>query len=280
MITVAVLMSSYNGARYIKEQIDSVLAQEGVNVSLVVRDDGSSDNTPDILKQYEKDNKIAWYTGANLKPLGSFMHLLFHCEHADYYAFCDQDDVWLSSKLVDSLKVMQRNEIRTPHAPVIVHTDMTVVDNELNTMNKSFWDCDGIRPDILNNFIDLACYNGVNGCTILMNNQARDLIKEKYFEQTWFIHDVMCSLIVSANGGIIDYVDKPLVLYRQHGGNVVGADKEIKYRYFKRLKIIIPVIRNNFKNFVAVNQIGKVGLFDYLYHKIKYIFTKKHGIRI
>lgn len=280
MKKIAVLVSTYNGSEYLRQQLDSVISQKDVEVSIVVRDDGSSDGTIEILKEYEKKGLLRWYTGENLKPLGSFMHLLFNSEPADYYAFCDQDDVWLPTKLKDSVALMEKTESTNLGRPIIIHTDMKVVDSELNIICNSFWDCNGIRPDILNNFIDLACYNGVNGCTILMNNCARDLIKLKYFEQTQFIHDVFCALTVSANGGIINYLDEPTLLYRQHLGNVVGADHKIKFRYFKRLRHLFPILINNYNNYIIANKIGHISMFRYIVRKIKYIFTNKHGIRV
>lgn len=279
MKTIAVLMSTYNGSRYLREQIDSILAQKDVNVRLIVRDDGSDDNTLDILKEYAQSGKLQWYNGENLKPLGSFMHLLFNCPESDYYSFSDQDDVWLTDKLSKSVKRMIDVETSNPDKPIIVHTDMSVVDSELSITSKSFWDNNGIRPDILKTFEMLACYNGVNGCTLLMNNAARNLIKEKYFLQSLFIHDVMCSLIVSANGGIIEYVDEPTLLYRQHEGNVVGADHIQKHYYIKRFKNFFSVIHHNNVNFKMVNKIGRISLPKYIFNKISYIFTKKHGIR-
>lgn len=280
MSNVAVLLSSFNGGKYLREQLDSLTNQVDVSINIIVRDDGSTDETIDILCEYAEKGLLKWYTGENLKPLGSFMHLLLNCPPADYYAFCDQDDVWLPDKIKDTMALMMKDEKDYPNRPIIIHTDMKVVDSDLNVICDSFWECNGIRPEILNNFKDLACYNGVNGCTILMNNHARNIIKEKYFVQNQFIHDVFCALTVSANGGIIDYLDKQTMLYRQHLGNVVGVDHVTKYRYFKRLKSLIPVVINNYNNYVTVNRIGQISLISYVVHKVKYIFTKKHGIRL
>lgn len=279
MKKVEVLLSCYNGSRFLKEQLDSLLGQEGVILNIIVRDDCSTDDTVRILNDYSSKGLLRWYTGENLKPLGSFMHLLLNCEGADYYAFCDQDDVWLPNKLSESVSLMEKDEIEYPDYPIIIHSDMTVVDYQLNVISKSFWDINGIRPDILNDFDHLACYNGVNGCTILMNNKARDLIKNKYFEQKQFIHDVFCALTVAANGGIIDYVDKPLMLYRQHEGNVVGADKITNFRYIKRFGKLFSILRQNYDNYKAVNLIKRISFFKYITLKVKYVFTPKHGIR-
>ena len=92
---VAVLMSSYNGEKYIRPQIDSILAQEGnFELSLFVRDDGSTDKTQAILQEYAQKRKLTWYTGNNLGPARSFMDLLKKCKGFNYYAFADQDDYW------------------------------------------------------------------------------------------------------------------------------------------------------------------------------------------
>ena len=92
---VLILLSTYNGERYIKEQIESLLKQENVKVSILVRDDGSTDGTINILNEYQKQGKLKWYTGENLKPAKSFMNLVENAPEYEYYAFCDQDDVWL-----------------------------------------------------------------------------------------------------------------------------------------------------------------------------------------
>ena len=107
MNKVLILMSVYNGEKYLVEQIESLIHQERVDVSILVRDDGSSDGTIDILENYKTKGILDFYTGENLRPARSFMHLLFNAPDCDYYAFCDQDDVWLPEKLLvatDALK--------------------------------------------------------------------------------------------------------------------------------------------------------------------------------
>ena len=92
---VVVLMSTYNGEKYIQEQLESILTQTYHNIKIYVRDDGSSDQTLEILKKYENENKIILLKGTNKGFIGSFLTLLKECEEADYYAWCDQDDIWL-----------------------------------------------------------------------------------------------------------------------------------------------------------------------------------------
>ncbi|MBQ4399872.1 MAG: glycosyltransferase, partial [Alphaproteobacteria bacterium] len=100
MDNVLVLMSTYNGEKYLKTQLDSILAQQGVNVQILVRDDGSSDGTLPILQAYAAQGKLTYYTGPNLKPAKSFMDLIYNAPQADFYAFADQDDYWLPEKLI------------------------------------------------------------------------------------------------------------------------------------------------------------------------------------
>lgn len=92
--SVQVVMSTYNGEKYLKEQIDSILSQEGVDVRLYIRDDGSSDRTTDILASYQEHKNVKIEKGNNLGFAKSFLTALDECDEADYYAFSDQDDVW------------------------------------------------------------------------------------------------------------------------------------------------------------------------------------------
>ena len=106
---ITVLMSTYNGEKYLREQIESILNQKNVRVQILVRDDGSTDHTHIILDEYQKNGKLNWYTGMNLKSSKSFMNLVTKAPETEYYAFCDQDDVWNNDKLyraVNKLKSM------------------------------------------------------------------------------------------------------------------------------------------------------------------------------
>ena len=98
-------MSTYNGQKYIRQQIDSILQQTNVEVNLLVRDDGSKDDTIKILDEYKQEGKLTYYTGPNLGPQLSFLNLLNNCPKADYYAFADQDDYWEKDKLSTAVKL-------------------------------------------------------------------------------------------------------------------------------------------------------------------------------
>ena len=170
---------------------------------------------------------------------------------------------------------MKEVELANPGKPVIVHTDMYVVDEKLDVVHDSFWRSSGLRPDVLRTFPYLCTCNSVNGCTILMNSAARELILEKYVEHDVIIHDVISALTVAYYGGIIDYIETPTVLYRQHSANVVGAMAYSKWQAIKdRLANIGEVVAKNIKLFKDVNKIGKITVFTYLCHKIKYILIR------
>ena len=275
MEKVIVLLSTYNGERYLTEQLESLVAQKDVDVEILVRDDGSKDATVAMLDEWQEKGALSWYTSANLGPGKSFIHLLQTAAPGNYYAFCDQDDVWLPEKLSVTMDKMRAVEAENPGKPVIIHTDMNVVDESLNIIHDSFWRSSGLRPDILRTFPYLCTCNSVNGCTIVMNSVARELILEKYVEHDIIIHDVISALTVAYHGGIIDYVETPTVLYRQHSTNVVGAMEYSKARAIKeRLLSIGKVFSNNVRLFKDVNKIGKITVFSYLCHKVKYLLIR------
>lgn len=275
MEKVIVLLSTYNGERYLAEQLESLVAQKDVDVEILVRDDGSKDATVAMLDEWQEKGALSWYTSANLGPGKSFIHLLQTAAPGNYYAFCDQDDVWLPEKLSVTMDKMRAVEAENPGKPVIIHTDMNVVDESLNIIHDSFWRSSGLRPDILRTFPYLCTCNSVNGCTIVMNSVARELILEKYVEHDIIIHDVISALTVAYHGGIIDYVETPTVLYRQHSSNVVGAMEYSKARAIKeRLLSIGKVFSNNIRLFKDVNKIGKITVFSYLCHKVKYLLIR------
>ena len=107
---VIVLMSTYNGEQYIKEQIESILNQTYSNMELYIRDDGSKDQTVAILKKYEQDGKLHFSQGKNMGFINSFFEVMRTSGEADYYAWCDQDDVWLPEKIERAVKELQKDK--------------------------------------------------------------------------------------------------------------------------------------------------------------------------
>lgn len=219
-LKIVVLMSTYNGERFLKEQIDSLLAQDATGfaqVQLIVRDDGSRDHTVDILKQYQEENKLDWYTGANLGPEKSFMDLLCHAPEADYYAFCDQDDVWFPDKLSRAVNALSKVESQAQ--PLLYCTGFTATDADLNPIDM------GKSP--LMRYTDYAhalIYSTTLGCTFVFNHTARELVIQYNMNTNYVLmHDWLTHKVVTLMGGTMIYDEKPSLYYRQHGSNVIGA---------------------------------------------------------
>ena len=147
---IAVLLSSYNGEQFIKEQIDSVLNQKECKVSLLVRDDGSTDNTIKILENYVNKGNLNYYCGKNLKPAKSFLDLVKHSPECEFYAFCDQDDVWEEDKLISAI-----NQIGDTSTPTCYHSAYMMVDKDLNEIGIGGNDyvSDTIYKSIIRNII-------------------------------------------------------------------------------------------------------------------------------
>lgn len=266
---IAILLATYNSERYISEQIDSLFQQTFKDWVLYVRDDGSTDNTISIVKEYKTrfptkvfilDNE-----GKSLRAYLNFMSLVERV-NADYYAFCDHDDVWLNDKLDITYKRMKAIEDNNPEKPILVHTDMRVVDQNLNVINHSFWAYSKLLPEKCS-FVELVCCNSVNGCTILFNKKAKVFALQHIEHAT--MHDMLLAQTVAASGGIVSAVNKPTVLYRQHIDNVVGAHERNFDYYIKKARNIRSVYADNMNWWYLSRQIKNYSLAYYLFVKMK-----------
>ena len=232
---IAILMSTYNGERYLREQMDSLLNQTYKDWKLYVRDDGSTDGTVSIVKEYEIDypNKIVLLGDelGNLGPGSSFMQLLSSvCSY--YYMFCDQDDVWIKDKIERTYLYLRNLEQKYGENTAIgVFTDLTVVDANLTVLMPSLWKGDNRNPDFIQNFYKQWTNRHASyGCTQMFNHAAKKLVLPyRQFEGTMGAHDNWVEYILIKKG-IYDYIDESTILYRQHGTNVVGANFGHQYR--------------------------------------------------
>lgn len=227
-----ILMSTYNGERYLAEQIESILAQTITKWRLFIRDDGSTDKTQEILDEYAiKEKRITLLRDTeNIGACRSFERLLAQCGDADYYAFADQDDVWRPNKLAVCLSAIQATEKLYPNRPIVVHTDLQVVDEQLEEMAPSFWKYSNIQPDLLDEHIKyLAICNSVTGCAMLFNRQARACSLP--FSADAYMHDAWVALMAAYHGGSVIPIHQTPIAYRQHRGNVLGA---VQYSTFGR----------------------------------------------
>ena len=219
---VAVLLSTYNGTKYINEQLASIYAQEGVGVSLLVRDDGSSDGTCELLSGEQTAGRLSWYTGCNKGPAFSFWDLLQQAPTSDYYAFCDQDDVWDCDKLRVAVDAMRGDG----DVPALYFCQTRLVDEALREIES-------VKISPLLTYGEALIYNFVTGCTMVMNDALRrELVK--YTPQYIRMHDIWVYDVAQAIGARIHFDATPRMSYRQHGGNVVGQKKSMAFRWKNR----------------------------------------------
>jgi hypothetical protein len=222
--SVDILMATYNGARFLKCQVESILEQMRPGWRILVRDDGSSDETVSILRRFA-DRWPECITlidsqGPRLGPSGNFTRLM-QCADADYVAFSDQDDVWLPSRMTKTVERIKALEGRIGRdAPVLVHTDLAVVDEELRQVSPSFWKYCRLNPRVGDTLNGLLVQNMGTGCATTVN---RALLRMAYpVPAGAMMHDWWMALVAAACGRL-EYIAEPTVLYRQHASNVLGA---------------------------------------------------------
>lgn len=211
MYRCLVLLSTYNGEKYLPELLDSVMAQKDVLIDVLARDDGSKDKTVEILK---KNDRVQVYTGENLKPAKSFLDLILKADASyDYYALCDQDDVWKADKVISAIE-----HIKDSNKPTLYSSAVEVVDRDLNFIRKSFTDNSFKDP-----LYDILTY-GTPGCTFVFNKALMQKLKE-YKPTSISMHDSWISFVCLAVNGLFYSDHEAYILYRQHDANVLGAQR-------------------------------------------------------
>lgn len=247
---VLVLMSVYNGEKYLSEQIESILAQDCHNVELLMRDDESTDNSVNIIRKYaERNENIKWYEGKNCGVWKSFMELVRHAEETyDYYAFSDQDDVWLPEKIRKAVEVLQEMEqIYGKGIPLQYGSNICPVNEKLEKIDT------GINLTKFTPSFGSSLVQGItSGLTCVFNQEALLLIK-KSRPNFMIMHDWWLYMTVSCYGRVY-YDDHAYVLYRQHGSNMCGARtsklERLKYRlnhYNERRRDVLKQVREFLK---------------------------------
>lgn len=218
-------MSTYNGSRFLREQLDSILGQSFTNFRMMIRDDGSIDDTAVILQDYAaRDERISLVKDEadNLGASSSFMRLVA-ASTAEYFMLADQDDVWLRDKMERSFaKICEMAAEVGDEMPLLVFTDLTVVDEHLNTLDPSMWHRQRLDPAISSDWRDLLAQNVVTGCTIIANRAAAAAALPYAIPE--MLHDQWLA-VNAARTGRLGYIKEPTGLYRQHGSNVAGGIK-------------------------------------------------------
>ena len=224
MNKIIILLATYNGEKYIQEQLEPLLIQTYNEFQILVHDDNSTDDTLQLLQKYAKNfpDKVMLLDDniSNGGAKENFIYLLNQVDKEyDYIMFCDQDDVWEKDKIEKTLAKMQELEFQYEDTPLLVHTDLKVVDEELKLIQNSFWKHEYINPSI-NSFNRLLMQNTITGCTVMINRKLAELclpVPDGAIMHDWWIG------LVASKFGKIGFINDSTILYRQHASNSIGA---------------------------------------------------------
>ncbi len=233
---IQILLATYNGGKFLREQLESILNQDYKLWELLIHDDGSLDNTILILKEYQKkypkkvkllnDQKIFSSSSKN------FFHLIENrSREANFYCLCDQDDIWHKSKLKF---IVEKYNLKEDKKPVLIHSDLSLIDSRGKLLAKSHNKLINYQKNSISKNT-VTFYNPVPGCAMAINSALADKIT---YSKYMVMHDWWILLYAIKLNSTLHYIDFPLVQYRQHSGNVLG---------YKKINLLILVIRLLFK---------------------------------
>ena len=262
-----IILSTYNGEKYLAEQLDSILNQTFNDWKLIIRDDDSTDSTLKIIQNYidKFPNKITLIpSSGNLGPMLSFGELL-KVSTSKYVAFCDQDDVWLENKLSLFIEKMIETEKKYPNTPILIHSDLFVVDKDLNIINESFWKKLGLNPNIKSLSYYLSS-NNITGCSIVINDKLREIATPIPKEAS--MHDWWLALNASFFG-VIEHISLQLIYYRQHNLNSVGAHS--LFNRLPQIKYYLKKIKTQADLFSSINSIRKRNYIELIFLKVYFL---------
>lgn len=284
-----IIMATYNGEKFISQQIESIINQTVADWNLYIHDDCSTDNTVAVIKSFDDKRIHVIEDGIHFGNSSlNFLHLLKYIE-SDYLFFSDQDDFWLPCKIEKTLSFIKQIENEEKTIPVCVGSDLKVVDSNLSIINESFYDYSKLLKNADLN--SLLIENDFTGCTMCINKTAINYLKAIKLEDVSKIvqHDWLIALICAADGKIAQ-LECQTVLYRQHQNNVVGANgfsmrrtfqfstlitryrkiKRLKAKIYEQLKFTAVLIENESKKNLIEKYISSTGL----KHKIFIIRNK------
>lgn len=274
MEKIDILLATYNGEKFVKEQIESILNQTYENFNLIISDDASTDNTLNILEEYEKkDTRIKVFKKERNEGLIDNFEFLLKNVTSDYFMFSDQDDIWKKDKIEKSI-----NKLKEENSG-LVYTDLEIVDEKLNVIYPSYWKYKQIYKKIIkyNNFEALYLNNFVTGCTILAKSKYIKDILPLPRNSKFVLHDYWTALIISAKDKI-SYVEEPTIQYRQHKNNRVGSSrKSDQLENFEDLRnLFIKVKIEHFEVFKEnIEKIKTKEISKYINEALKYFENLK-----
>lgn len=222
---ILVLMSTYNGEKYIKEQLDSIYGSKDVSINVLVRDDGSSDSTVSVLREYNEKKGLQYYVGSNIRTAQSFRDLIGHCRLGyDAYAYADQDDIWDEDKLKSAIEALQAFR----DIPCLWYCGVSMFGE-----SQDKYICPKERAEDLRTI--LMTFATINGCCMVFNEPLLKVLKRAPMGLI-DMHDSWTNYLCVASGGTIISDPKYYVHYRIHSTNVLGQKDSIQkkiQRFFK-----------------------------------------------
>lgn len=242
MYRITVLMSTYNGEKYLKEQIDSILNQSNVSVELVIRDDCSNDSTPVLIDDYARRFKnIRIIKDSNkLGACKSFLSLISSNCVSDYYALADQDDVWDTDKLYVAINRLNKYD---DSEPLLYYSNLRVVDEKLK-FNRMFYE----KPPTIATKYSCLMETYASGCTIVYNKKLAE-VAHRIKADDYSMHDTFLFNVASLIGKTI-YDPQPHISYRQHQNNVIGtsSSRAIIKRLSSRINRLLDNTKTPYSN--------------------------------
>lgn len=224
---VLVLLATCNGEKYLRQQLDSIYAQEDVEVSIFATDDGSTDSTIAILEEYKKNHSLTiHHHGEPHEFTYNFIDAIFANKNTsfDYYAFSDQDDVWMKEKLSSAIEMLKKN------SKSVYSSNLTIVNENLD--GETLMNDDSIQRC---NKYNAVFENVATGCTIVFSKAFLDLLV-RYYPKNIYLHDYWVYLLAIYTDNYI-YDSRSFIKYRQHGCNQIGdSSKKGVKTYYKRFK--------------------------------------------
>ena len=213
---VEILMSTYNGEKYLSTQLESIFSQKEVDISILVRDDGSHDDTIRILEAYSQKYPIKIVTSENIGYANSFWDLVHMADGADYYAFCDQDDIWMEDKVLSAVKMISS----CGKIPVLYTSNVDTINDELQLLQRNAFPVNGVQ-----NFRQSLLTSILPGCTFVFNNML--LLQMKKYNRLVISHDWLTYSIASAVGVVL-YDEHSHINYRIHENNTLGIQRPLE----------------------------------------------------
>jgi len=256
-MTVNILLATYNGEKFLQDQLASIVNQSYTEWRLYISDDGSTDATNDIIQNFQNKYCDKVFVLKNAIPFknakDNFINLVNRTD-GDLFLFCDQDDVWQEDKLYNMISKYQSLPDYNKKRPVLMHSDLIVVDAELKIIAPSFMKFANINP-CFNYPKSYLIQNNVTGCTMLINDVLRDLFvaclnKCKSLQKDIIMHDWFFALI-AAYFGEVHFVNTKDIFYRQHGSNVVGAKNA------RSIKLLIKHFFKFKENIISMEEVFK-----------------------